>query len=128
MRPWLRLGLAGGESERTSLRISADRPAGARMYHLTTELTHLPQRRFEVVHFEVGQGVRVAGSFAPLVHAERRGAVRRLPALALITRSLYELNAQDSGPEAPGAMRIIGRELNEMYRRAHPHHDTLPAM
>ena len=84
------------------------------MYHLATELTHLPQRRLEVVHLEIRQRLCVAGSPPPLVHPKCRGAVCRLPALALIVCSVDEFDAQHSGPEAPRAMRIVGRELDEM--------------
>jgi hypothetical protein len=62
------------------------------MYDLTTELAYPQQCRLEVVHLEVRQGMRIAWSVAPLVHAERRGTVCRLPALALSTCSVDELD------------------------------------
>ena len=86
------------------------------MYHLATELTHPRQRPVKTVYLEVRQGMRVAGSVAPLVHAERRGAACRLPARALLARSVDEFDTQDPAPEAPCAIRIVGRELDEMYR------------
>jgi hypothetical protein len=98
------------------------------MDHLATELAHPPQRGLEVVHLEVGQGMRVARSLAALMHAERWRAACCLPALALAARSVGELRTQDSGPKAPGALRIVGRELDEVNSRAHQPHDTLPAM
>lgn len=72
--------------------------------------------------------MRVARSLTPLVHPEYPGAESRLPALTLAAGSVDELDAQDSGPEAPRAIRIVGRELDEVYRRAHAPHDTLRAM
>jgi 2-methylisocitrate lyase-like PEP mutase family enzyme len=69
--------------------------------------------------------MRVAGSLAPLVHPEYPGVEWRLPALTFIARSIDELDTQDSGPEAPRAIRIVGRKLDEVYRRIHAPHDTL---
>jgi hypothetical protein len=89
------------------------------MDHLATKLVHAPKRRPDIVHLEVRQGMQVTGSFAPLVHSERRGAGRRLPTLALTARSVDEFDTQDSDPEAPGAMRIVGRELDQLQRQAH---------
>ena len=47
------LRLTSGEPERTSLRISADRPASPWMDHLATELLHVPQCRLDIVHLKV---------------------------------------------------------------------------
>ena len=84
------------------------------MYHLATELAHPPQRHFEVLNLEVRQRMRITGSLAPFMHAEDRGAARRLPAFALVTGPVNELDVQHCGPEASGTIRIVGRELDEM--------------
>ncbi len=97
------------------------------MDHLATKLVHAPQRRLDIVHLEVRQGMGVAGSCAPLVHAKRRGAAGRLPTVTLGVRSIDEFGAQDSDPEAQGAMRIVGGELDESQRQTHWTHDTFPA-
>jgi hypothetical protein len=91
------------------------------MDHLATELVHVPQSRRDIVHLEVRQGMRVAGSLAPLVHTERWGSARRLPALAFLARSVDEFDAEDSSPEAPGAIRIVRRKLDELHWQAHNH-------
>jgi hypothetical protein len=91
------------------------------MDHLATELAHPPQRRLDVVDLEVRQRIRVPGSPAPLVHAEQRGAARRLPALALVTRAIDEFDTQDPSPEPSGTYGIVGRELDEVQWRAHDH-------
>jgi hypothetical protein len=51
------LGLrpASGQRERAPLRVPADRPRRARMYHLATELPDTPQRFLETVNLEVRQ-------------------------------------------------------------------------
>jgi hypothetical protein len=83
------------------------------MDHLATKFEHTPQRRLDILNLEVRQRMRVAGSCAAPVHAERRGAVCRLPTLAFAARTIDEFDAQDSSPEAPGAIRIVGRELDD---------------
>jgi hypothetical protein len=89
------------------------------MDDLATQLSHAPQRRPEIVHLKIRQRVRVPGSLAPLVHADRWSAARGLPALALVARSVDEVDAQHSGPEAPSAIRIVGRKLDQLQRHAH---------
>jgi hypothetical protein len=91
------------------------------MDHLAAKLEHAPQRRLDIFHLEIWEGMRVAGSCAPLMHAQRRGAVRGLPTLALVARTIDELDAQDSVPKASGAIGIVGRELDQVQWRVHGH-------
>ncbi len=51
----LGLRLASGQRERAPLRVPADRPWRARMYHLATELPNTPQRFLETIDLEVRQ-------------------------------------------------------------------------
>jgi hypothetical protein len=76
------------------------------------------ERRGHVVDCEVGQRAGVAGPGATLVHAEPQAARIGFPARPGSRPSRRQLDPQQSAPEAQGALRIIGGELDQRRRYA----------
>ena len=71
------------------------------------------QRLSDIGHREVGQREGIAWAGSALVHADGRGCRVRLPALALGTLAILQLNAEELRPESSGALGVISGELDE---------------
>ena len=115
-RPELPEGLArlvGGEGEGAALGVPAHRPALAGVDHRAAVLDDPFQGRRDVADREVGEGARVAGAGAALVHAEAQAVVGGLPAGAGGLAARLGRYAEDPAPEAEGALRVVGGELDE---------------
>ena len=76
------------------------------------------QRLSDIGHREVGQREGIAWARSALVDPDRRGCRVRLPALALWTLAIVQLNAEQLRPEASGALGVISGELDEGQRGA----------
>ena len=82
------------------------------MDHAAAERLDPLQRRGDVGDREVGQRERVAGAAPTRVHTDGGSTGVRLPALALAVTARPQLDAEQALPEAPCALRIVGRELD----------------
>jgi hypothetical protein len=91
------------------------------------ELGDALERRGDVVDLEVGQRERVPGPAAAFVHADGRCAGAGLPARALPLAALLELGFQQAAPEAQRALRVVGRELDQLEPRFAHRRDDTPA-
>ena len=76
------------------------------------------QRLGDIDHGEVGQREGIAWARSALVDPDRWGCRVRLPALALWTLAIAQLNAEQLRPEASGALGVISGELDEGQRGA----------
>jgi hypothetical protein len=122
-------GVLGGglaeEGERTTLGVLADRPSLPRMHHAPTERLHPRQRIVHVGDREVGQRERIPRSTSALMDPDRRTAGARLPALPRSISAHLQLDFEQSRPETPGALGIIGGELDQGQRGVrHDSHDN----
>jgi hypothetical protein len=86
------------------------------VHDAAAERPHAVGGGFDVSHDEVGQRERVAGAASALVHAHRGRAVVRLPARALAGPPRLDRHAEEVGPEAPGAVGVVGGELDQGQR------------
>jgi hypothetical protein len=102
------------EAEGVALRVAADGPPPSRVDDLAAQLGHAAQSVREVGDGEVGQRGAVARARSALVQAEHeRTRFPRLKATALALLSLFEARPEQAFPEAPGALDVVGRELDQ---------------
>jgi hypothetical protein len=76
------------------------------------------QRPSDVGHREVGQRKGIARATSASMDTHCWGSRVRLPALPLGTFASLQLDAEELRPEAPGALGIIGGELDQGKRGA----------
>ena len=88
------------------------------MHDAPPERFYSLQRLSDIGDREVGQRIGVAWTRSPLVDADRWVCRVRLPALALWTLAILQLNAEKLRPEASGALGVISGELDEGQRGA----------
>ena len=88
------------------------------MHDAPPERFHSLQRLGDIGDHEVGQRKGIAWATSALVYADRGGCRMRLPALALCTLAIVQLNAEKLRPEASGALGVISGELDQGQRGA----------
>ena len=113
------------EPERASLGVLADRPGLARVDNGAAERLDALQRRGDIGDREVGQREGVARPASARMHADRRSAGVRLPALALSRCARLQLYPKELRPEVAGARGIVRGKLDQRQRRVrHRRHDN----
>ncbi len=83
------------------------------MDNAATELGDTLERRGDVVDLEVRQREAVARTAAPLVNADGKVRVARLPAGTLARLARLELGVEQPAPERPRALDVVGGELDQ---------------
>src|SRR5262249_42809109 len=119
-RPWVLSATRRlpGQPERTSLGVPADRPSLPRVHDAPPERFHSLQRLSDIGDREVGQRKGIAWASSALVDADRWAWRVRLPAIALWTLAILQLNAEKLSPEVSGAHGVISGKLDEGQRGA----------
>src|SRR5437588_2458627 len=83
------------------------------MHHRSAKHSHALQRRRQILDREVGQRERVAGTAPTRVYANVSRLAVGLPSVAFSVMARIYPDAEDAGPEAQGALRIVGGKLDQ---------------
>ena len=94
------------------------------MDNASTQSLDLLERRIHLGNGEVGQRDRVAGPGAAFVDPDVGLSGVCLPAAAFGLTAIDELSAEQTRPEPPRAMRIIGGKLDQGERSVHSQDDN----
>ena len=87
------------------------------MDDLAAELDHPLKRGREICDAEVGKRDAIAGAAAAQMNTELGATRVCLDAAAFGPDSILQLDGKERRPEAPGAAKIVGRELDQLEHR-----------
>lgn len=101
------------QAEWAALGVFADRPLCSGMDDAAAECPDLPERGIEIADREIRERERISGPAPPAVHADDRILSPRLPAVPIGLATRLQVCAEELRPEAPSAIRVVGRELDQ---------------